>query len=608
MEKKIFSNHFSLFFRNLSIRNKFFFTTTSMLLIVSLVLAALSSYTLWKDNTGRIQENCDASMVQTVNSVENIFATASSLARVIAPNQWVQEYYLESGNQYKTVEQKALIQSFLDTIIEPHSIISSVTIYGLDNYVVSSSFGKQGSVPKIIDWDVFGEKIELLQENWGTTLYLPSQQATYSNQKGEEQYISVLKPIVSITSGNLVAVLEICILESTISKSTSRIYSADESKTFIIDDEGMVISSTDTEEIGDSIAETDLYESLKKKEDSASFNQIIKEENEKYLVCMRKFSSLDWYVVSQIPTSVLYEQSRQQLMVIILIIFVALLISMPVSLVLANSISKPIQSLCDCMDQAAKGNLNVEIPVFGEDEVGYLAHRFTNMLAQISSLISQVTREKLARRENQLLALQAQINPHFLYNTLESISSLISLKMYNEAVSMTHSLEIFYKTALSGGKNVIPLEKEMQNVRNYLEILKIRYRDMFDYKIDFPSELGHYVIAKLTIQPLVENAIYHGIRKQQKVGIIQISCVLKGADIEICVTDNGPGFKNGVKEDVFAIQSGSYGLSNVNERIQLYFGQAYGLSIDTDYLEGARVYIRIPAVTASTETTIQLRE
>lgn len=608
MHVRVYLKRFSFFFRNLSIRNKFFLTSSAMLLMVSLFLAILSSHTLWRDNTKRIRENYDGVMEQTVNSIENMFSSITSLARVIAPNQWVQEYYLESTGMYQTVEQKALIQSFLDTIIEPHSIISSITIYGLDNQVVSSSFSKQGGVPKITDRDLFDEQVERLRENWGTTIYLPPQQASYSSQKDSVNDISILKPIVSTATGNLVAVLEICIQETTISGSIATMYPSDASQVFITDDGGAVISSPSEDEIGSSIAGTGLYEALEKELKSESFNHFITEEGSQYLICMRKFSSLDWYVISKIPTSVLYEQSRQQLIVIVLIICVALLVSIPVSLALASTISKPIQSLCDCMDQAALGNLNVQIPTYGKDEVGHLSERFGNMLAQISSLISQVTREKLARRENQLLALQAQINPHFLYNTLESISSLVSLKMYEDAVSMTHSLEIFYKTALSGGKNVIPLEKEIQNVRTYLEILKIRYGNMFEYHIDLPSALCHYVIAKLTIQPLVENAIYHGVRRQQKTGRITVSCSLENDTIEICVTDNGPGFDEEMAVSILNVQNGSYGLRNVNERIQLYFGAAYGLSVDTSYREGARICVSIPAVTASMETTIQLRE
>ena len=259
------------------------------------------------------------------------------------------------------------------------------------------------------------------------------------------------------------------------------------------------------------------------------------------------------------------------------------------------------------MNAAAQGNLDVEIPSFGNNEIGYLSHRFSSMLTQISSLILQVTQEKLARRESQLLALQAQINPHFLYNTLESIPSLISLKMYDEAIHMTHSLEFFYKTSLNSGKNVITLEKELQNVRNYLDIQKIRYRSLFEYSIECPQELLQNVITKLTIQPLVENAIYHGIRQQSKKGFIKINCTLSEGCIIISVFDNGPGFCESKINSVFSTPSASYGLFNVNERIHLYFGSSYGLSIDTSYTDGAGVIIRIPAVTSSTETTIKLR-
>ncbi|HIR27509.1 MAG TPA: histidine kinase [Candidatus Choladousia intestinigallinarum] len=596
------------FFYNLSIRNKFFFTSAVLLISVSLFLAIFSSHTLRKNSTKEILENYDTIMEQAGNNTENIFSSVSSLSRVIAPNQWIQEYYLERNNEYNTVEQKALIKSFLDTIIEPYGIISSITIYGLDGRIVSSALNKQNGNSKITDMDFFNEQVLALKNNWGTTLYLPPRSSVSQDENGSENVIAVLKPIISTASGNLVAVLEVNILESAISGSIAAMYPSDGAEVFITDSSGVITSSPSKEKISTSIAGTELYPLLEKSSSSESFNQFITDGGKEYLVCIRKFSGLDWYVISKIPTGALYEQSTQQLVTIAVITCLALFITIPVSFSLANTISRPIKTLCSCMDQAAEGNLNVSIPDLGHNEIGTLSYRFKNMLEQISSLISQITKEKLARRENQLLALQAQINPHFLYNTLESISSLISLKLYDDAVLMTRSLEIFYKTALSGGKNVIPLEKEIQNVETYLKILKFRYRTMFDYQIALPSELKHYVITKLTIQPLVENSIYHGIRRQDKTGFISVSCRLCENGIEIRVTDNGPGFDQNMIDTVFNSPSSSYGLFNVNERIQLYFGPAYGLSIDRDNPCGACVRIHIPAVTASTEATIQLRK
>ncbi len=587
------------FFQNLSIRNKFFFASALLLLCVSLFLALFSSQYFIKSSTEQILENYDKVMEQAGNNTENIFSSVTSLSRVIAPNQWIQEYYLERNSEYNTVEQKALIKSFLDTIIQPYGIISSITIYGLDGRTVSSSLNKQNTSPQITDMEWLNEQVDAFKANWGTTLYLSSQDSA--------EVISVLKPIISTASGSLVAVLEVDVLESAVSGSIAAMYPSDGAEVFIVDDSGVITSSPTKEEIGTSLAETEVHSFLEQSTSLGSFSQVIKEDGREYLVCVRKFSNLDWYVVSKIPASVLYEQSNRQLFVIAVITCLALFITIPVSFSLANTISRPLKILCGCMDQAAKGNLNVSIPDFGKNEIGTLSYRFSNMLEQISSLIAQITKEKLARRENQLLALQAQINPHFLYNTLESISALISLKLYEDAIHMTRSLEIFYKTALSGGKNVIPLEKEIQNVETYLQILKFRYRTLFDYQISLPPELGHFVIAKLTIQPLVENSVYHGIRRQQKKGFISVTCSMKDDCIEICVADNGPGFEKSAIDDAFSAPSSSYGLYNVNERIQLYFGTEYGVSIDRSCPEGSRVRIRIPAVTASTEATIQLR-
>ncbi|MCR5592100.1 MAG: sensor histidine kinase [Lachnospiraceae bacterium] len=271
------------------------------------------------------------------------------------------------------------------------------------------------------------------------------------------------------------------------------------------------------------------------------------------------------------------------------------------SVYLPKSFTRPITDLVDVTDRISKGDLGARSVNDSKDEVGVLSKSMNQMIEKINELLSQITKEQIRIREAELELLQSQINPHFLYNTLDTIIWLAEGGDQKRVVDMVKSLSAFFRTSLSRGRDIIPIREELLHAKSYLEIQQFRYQDILEYEIDVPDEFGEYTIPKITIQPLVENALYHGIKNKRGGGMITIRATQQDDDIVISVTDNGIGMTpERLSEVTEGLTGGThfdnaiYGLYNVNERIKLKFGEKYGITLHSVYNEGSTCNILLP--------------
>ncbi|MBE5875777.1 MAG: sensor histidine kinase [Lachnospiraceae bacterium] len=273
------------------------------------------------------------------------------------------------------------------------------------------------------------------------------------------------------------------------------------------------------------------------------------------------------------------------------------------SYLIPRSITKPIRRLAEVTDQVAKGDLAVRSSVRAGMEVNLLSDSMNSMIDKINELLDQVTAEQIRLRKAEFELLQSQINPHFLYNTLDAIVWLAEAGEQKKVVSMVGSLSEFFRSSLNQGKDVVSVSEEMMHVRSYLEIQQVRYQDILEYELQIPEELMEYQIPKITIQPLVENALYHGIKNKRGVGKILVTGYLQGNVFCLQIEDNGIGITPERLEQVRcnikrqeADGKGSYALYNVNERIRLNFGEEYGITIDSVYGKGTVVAVILPCI------------
>lgn len=269
------------------------------------------------------------------------------------------------------------------------------------------------------------------------------------------------------------------------------------------------------------------------------------------------------------------------------------------------SITRPFKELSQVTDEIAKGNLSVRANVNTGVEATALSNSMNTMIDKINELLEQVTTEQIRLRKAEFELLQAQINPHFLYNTLDAIIWLAEAGEQKRVVGMVQNLSDFFRTSLNQGKDINSIKEEMLHVKSYLEIQHVRYQDILSYDIEVPEALYIYSIPKITIQPLVENALYHGIKNKRGMGHISIRGEAGEKDFTITVTDDGIGIdETRLRQVQSSIQNkvltgkDFYGLYNVCERIRLNFGEEYGIFIESVYGEGTSVRVILPYVEA----------
>ncbi len=339
------------------------------------------------------------------------------------------------------------------------------------------------------------------------------------------------------------------------------------------------------------------------------------DENELVLENIRGVSdvveaSVQDYLLFEVNQAELnYKENKANFNRLSLIYVILLPCTIGFSMIAAWSISAsiyiPIKKLHDVTTTITKNDLQVLVSSENADEITELGLSFNIMIHKIQELLNEKINEQKILQKSELKALQAQINPHFLYNTLDTIVWMAEANKTDKVIEIVHALSSFFRISLSKGKDWITIREEIEHVRSYLVIQKMRYRDILDYDIEVDDDLLEGTILKLTLQPLVENALYHGIKNKRNGGKINVRVKrVDGNFVQLEVQDDGVGFTpqklaqiraemdNEVGE--ISMQEGGFGLENVHKRIQLYFGKQYGLVIKSKYLEGTLVIARIP--------------
>ena len=316
------------------------------------------------------------------------------------------------------------------------------------------------------------------------------------------------------------------------------------------------------------------------------------------------------YVLFEVErTNGQYQQMRSGFIVwetfAITLIFVAVGFSVLAAWALSRSIYTPIKKLHDVTKTITQNDLQILVSSDNADEVAELGMSFNLMIGKIRELLQSKIKEQETLKKAELRALQSQINPHFLYNTLDTIIWMAEAQKTDQIVEMVSALSSFFRISLSKGKDWITIGEEIERTRSYLTIQKMRYRDILDFKIEVDDAVSDHTVLKLIFQPLVENALYHGIKNKRQGGTIWVRAK-KSAENEILleVEDNGIGF---TPDKLAQLQSelmdemgdprqeSGFGIGNVNQRLRLYYGKQYGLSVKSEYHVGTCVSFTIPA-------------
>jgi len=342
-----------------------------------------------------------------------------------------------------------------------------------------------------------------------------------------------------------------------------------------------------------------------------SSEQTLSVSKRQYRVWSDDIFDSKWKLVSISDVTSLRNQWLVIFLPIILMTSCIIILIFGVSYYYSRRMLAPLIQLRDSMRDIQAGDLCVKIPVLYDDEIGELCTAFNNMVGEISSLTNRVYESQELLRESELKALQAQINPHFLYNSLDSVIWLVRLNRQKDAETMLAALSRLFRIALSKGKDLITVQNELAHVQNYLIIQSMRYKQKLSYTIDYDPAVVSYITPKLILQPLAENCIYHAYTPEQDPVAIAINIQTQDDRLIFRITDNGCGIppiqleqlKQFLSSDSSQDNSSGYGLMNVYSRLNMYFAKYVSFTIESRPNEGTAVTISIPIITKKEEIT-----
>lgn len=346
------------------------------------------------------------------------------------------------------------------------------------------------------------------------------------------------------------------------------------------------------------ILQEDLARVMQQEE--GSFTEILED---KRLVTVHSLKEVGWRVVGVSYIGELLVSKQEIIIPLIILTLLALVVAFLISKRIVSQTAKPIRELTEHMQEIELGKLGVEIDTQSDtEEIQCLTASFKEMVYKIEGLIEQVEDNQKKLRKSELKVLQSQINPHFLYNSLDTIIWLGEREECEKVVQMTAALARYFRLSLSKGKEVITIYEEVEHVKHYLQIQKIRYASKLTYTIEVSPDIFDEMIVKIVLQPLVENALYHGIKDLEEGGYIRVLGFREGNNIILEVYDNGKGMSREQIKNILkapsstSITKGGVAIKNVHERIQVYFGQDYGLSYESEYGKWTKVRITIPVI------------
>lgn len=594
MTKKFFVSLLKIY-RNLSIRNKILITSI-IIFTIPLISFAVFSYSLIYNII--VQESIKQSSMnihllsQDLNTftqdTENFIKLLSFDKQLQSQIIDLKKPGLEDTDPLEFNLTKRSLNEQLITVCYEYKRIRSAAIVSNGEVITSTGSFSDQSILNTLDFNTINQAYKNRQPVWTDINKL-----IYQNDSSINVF-SVVKSINDPVTSEAIALLIFFIDENDISS----MYKSGMNDVYIVNSKGIVVSSSNKQYF------LTAFDTPYGKIDlSQTGNNVIDLNGTKSLVSITYFKKMDWRIVGIVPLNVFASGIHKIARFIIIMGIICFVISLLLSYLLSYFLSSPLKNLVRAMNAVDSGNLDIMVASKSRDEIGLLGLGFNNLMVRVNKLLNEVYIEQKKQRDFEFRLIQFQIKPHFLYNTLETVISLIRLGLHTKAIEAASSMAGYYRISLSKGRDIITLEEEIKIIENYLAIQKIRYTDYMEYEIDIAKEAIRYNIPKLIIQPLVENSIYHGIKQLNRKGLIRIKGYIEKNNIIISVFDNGKGIPENHIHSILKNErkaentTGSFGLANVDSRIKLLFGNEYGLSIESNYEAYTIVSFKIPLIT-----------
>ncbi|MEK0314313.1 sensor histidine kinase [Cohnella sp. 56] len=568
----------------------------SCLILVTIAVTTLISYRLSAGAVRYNSENYIEEIIKQVNTNIQSYVDNMENISLLAMTSKDVKYYITSDSFITEEERRPYekrISDLFQSILYTRGDIASIMVFGYNGRYVSDrriTTLNPNAPPERQSWYIGAQ-----QAGGKSVISAPHVQNIIRN---EYRWVVSLSRELKNTDGITADGIFLVDLNlSVVSDLCRQIDLGKKGYVFIVDPEGNIVYHPQQQLIYSNLRSERIQDVLHAKS-GTSF--AVSDEDGRRFYSVQD-TNIGWKIVGVAYAGDLigYKSTlRNSLLISLLGIAVALLISVALS----HRLSRPIRNLQRSMRLVEKGNFEVKAPVQQMDEIGQLSRTFNMMVGQIKNLMDEVISTQENKRKSELALLQSQINPHFLYNTLDSIVWMAEQKQHEEVVLMTSALARLFRASITKDQELVPIRVELEHIRNYMLIQKMRYASQLTYRIEFEDAILPYRTLKILLQPFVENAIYHGIRNKPEGGTIVIRGKEQGDAIVFEVEDDGVGMTDEAIEKIWSpvpMDAGfakGIGIGNVNERIRLFFGPSYGISIRSELEEGTCITIKIPKV------------
>lgn len=507
----------------------------------------------------------------------------------------------------KPSQDKFIVESYLtNTYLNNSSEILGAFLLSKNRSFVSSRTPYEGfnlenpSLP-YGEEHTLGDKMQILLPNQVTLKF-----------EGNPPYILLMKQITDFDNRKSLGTIFLAVKLSFIEQVLADLEEEKNATMWVMDERGQVIFHTNSSKIGSVFKELKDYPLV-----NGSFQTV--RNKEKTLISINKSANHKWILVHSIPLRYLTKSTDMVRNVTVFAFIALVFITTLISIFLAWSVTKPIKKLGNIMQEVEQGNLSVTIPMQAGDEVGALAQSFHSMLKKIRELIQKNYHIEIRQKEAELYALQSQINPHFMYNTLQTISLAVEDGETTTVVEMVTFLGRMLRYSLSNKERLVPISQEVEHIQDFLKIQKFRFEERVSFQIHADLDKT-YFIPKFILQPIVENSIKYGLEKRKGLEIeILVKEIMKDheqKDILFAIRDNGPGIseenlakiKGELQSDPMGKRDSGFGILNVHARVMIMFGKQYGLKVNSVIGKGTEITIQILAITKSEITQFFGRE
>lgn len=541
----------------------------------------------------------------TADSVENslhqinidtnrVLTNAQHMAEVTAEDSGIQKALRKelAGTEKEVYKERLTFNNSLYYTLQNSENVNGIYVLGTNGAIFRSYYSLRKEDYREEPW--FQKAVET-----GTVLWMEPHEGSEVANNLNLLTISIVVPIHDKASTRILGVTVVDVLvEDLQSIQAGEIVL--NGNTFILNEANQIIYSNN-----DGLSEEDIAAintGLRQQADLQTDEELeLTIGGRKYLGELIALSDSGWKIMGMISFEDMYAEAKVMRNTILIFILFFGAASLLFACTGAKNIAGPIGGVLGGMKKVENGDFTVRIEEDRKDEIGDLIHGFNHMVYKVDDLMvkERDTRQKLVQAEFNML--QEQIKPHFLYNTLDSINWMARMNRTDKVTEMIDSLTSFLRIGLSRGRDFISLAEEIRHVESYISIQKIRYDRILDYRIEVEEYLLDYRVVKMILQPLVENAIYHGIKEKDEHGTVVITAWETEDRLILCVTDDGLGMKPERLAEIREMMAAgakyddrAYGVLNVQRRIQAYFGEAYGLDFQSEFTKGTRVCITLP--------------